>query len=70
MHLRGRARYAAPIEVLLAQLPTHLHTPDIDTLTAWWTMIEAMASRAGGLRLGIPSGAETRPVQAPPDVTG
>lgn len=54
VHLRDRARYAAPIEVLLSQLPKHLYTSDTDALTLCWTMVEAMAFRASGLRLEVP----------------
>lgn len=54
VHLRDRARYATSIDVLLAHLPEHRYSPDPEALTLWWTMIEATAFRASGLRLELP----------------
>lgn len=54
VHLRDRARYATSIEVLLAHLPEHRYSPDPEALTLWWTMIDATAFRASGLRLELP----------------
>jgi len=54
VHLRDRARYATPIEVLLSHLPNHGHTSDREALTRCWATVEAMAFRASGLRLEVP----------------
>lgn len=50
VRLRDHARYATSIEALVAHLPERPYSADNEALTLCWTMVEAMAFRASGLR--------------------
>lgn len=52
--LRNRSRYPVPTELLVQHLPAHVGTLQGTDFALWWTMVEAVAFRASGLRLPVP----------------
>lgn len=52
--LRNRSRYPVPTELLVQHLPAHIGTLQGADFALWWSMVEAVAFRASGLRLPVP----------------
>ncbi|HAS09656.1 MAG TPA: hypothetical protein DCS55_03925 [Acidimicrobiaceae bacterium] len=51
--LRNRSRYPVPTDLLVQHLPTHVGTLTGRDFSRWWSMVEAIAFRASGLRLPV-----------------